>query len=76
LYRALYTLAIGEEEHGLTEMQKILAQDKPPVSFVRFLLEDGKILAQSSKPPSGIEKMLEILQAAIHETLSSLTRAD
>ena len=63
--RALYTLALGNKEQGLTEMQQLMAEENVSVGALRDALGDAKILAKCPTPPEGIGEMVELLEGVL-----------
>jgi tetratricopeptide (TPR) repeat protein len=64
--RALYTIAIGETELGLTEMQKVLDEESSAVGALRNVLEDAEVLARCPVKPEGIDTVVEMLKQGIN----------
>jgi tetratricopeptide (TPR) repeat protein len=62
---ALYTVAIGETERGMTEMQKVLDEEGSAVAALRNALGDAEILARCPVKPEGIDTVIEMLKRAI-----------
>jgi len=63
--RSLYTIAIGDTEKGITEMQKVLDEEGSAVGVLHDILEDAEILAQCSVKPAEIDTVVEMLKQAI-----------
>ena len=64
-FHALYTIAIGETELGITEMQKVLDEEGSAVEALCNALGDAEILAQCPVKPEGIDTVIEMLKRAI-----------
>jgi tetratricopeptide (TPR) repeat protein len=64
--RALYTIALGHPQQGMTELQ-ILIQAGLSVVALQNVLGDAEVLARCPNPPEGIEQVVEMLQAAIQD---------
>ena len=64
---AFLTLLAGESDNGLTYLIEIITNNRPGVGLLIDLLIDVEAVAQCPNPPSGIQRMLVVLQAAINE---------
>ena len=64
LYRTLYMIALGEIESGLTTLQQILTQEKPPVGLLRYVLEIAHLL-QRCPQLTGINEAVTMIEKAI-----------
>ena len=64
-FRALYTLALGNKEQGLTEMQQLMAEENVSVRALRDALDDAKILVKCPTPPEGIGEMVGLLEEGV-----------
>ena len=62
---ALYTVAIGETERGMTEMQKVLDEEGSAVGALRNALGDAEVLARCPVKPEGIDTVIDMLKQAI-----------
>ena len=63
--RALYTVAVGETEQGITQMQKIVDEDSSAVGELRGVLGDAEVLARCPVKIEGIDTVVEMLKQAI-----------
>jgi tetratricopeptide (TPR) repeat protein len=66
-YRALYTVAIGEVEFGINEIQQLLAADKSAIGVAREILGDAQVLARCPIKLDGIDQVIAILQESIKQ---------
>jgi tetratricopeptide (TPR) repeat protein len=64
--RALYTVAVGETEKGIAEMQKIIDEEGSRVGALRNALGDAEILARCPVKPAGIDTVVEMLKQALN----------
>lgn len=64
LYRTIYTIALGEIQQGLTNLQQILNQEKPPIGLLRYVLETAQLL-QRCPQLTGIDDAVTLIQQAI-----------
>ena len=63
--RALYTVAVGETEQGIAQMQKIIDEEDSVVEALRNALGDAEVLARCPVKPAGIDTVVEMLKQAI-----------
>lgn len=70
LYRTLYMISLGEIESGLTTLQQILTQEKPPVGLLRYVLEIAHLL-QRCPQLTGINEAVTMIEKAISTHPSS-----
>jgi superkiller protein 3 len=64
-FYALYTVAIGETERGITEMKKVLDEEGLAVEALHNPLEDAEVLARCPVKPEGIDTVIDMLKQAI-----------
>jgi tetratricopeptide (TPR) repeat protein len=62
---AIYSVAIGETERGITEMKKVLDEEGLAVEALRNPLEDAEVLARCPVKAEGIDIVIEMLKQAI-----------
>ncbi len=65
LTRALYTLAIGDQNRSLDEMRKVLKEGKLTRQDFRSALQDAEVMGRSPNPPVGIQEVLSLLRVAM-----------
>jgi tetratricopeptide (TPR) repeat protein len=70
LYRTLYMIALGEIASGLTTLQQILNQEKPPVGLLRYVMEIAHLL-QRCPQLTGINEAVNMIEKAISTHPSS-----
>lgn len=64
---ALYTVALGETEFGIAQMENLIEEDKGEVlGALRSALDDAEILARCSVKPAGIDTVVEMLKKALN----------
>lgn len=64
LFRTLYMIALGEIESGLTTLQQILTQEKPPVGLLRYVMETAHLL-QRCPQLTGINEAVTLIEQAM-----------
>ena len=62
--RALYTVALGEPNRGIAELQAIV-EAGAPMKALRNVLGDAEVLARCPAPPAGIDTVVALLKEAI-----------
>jgi tetratricopeptide (TPR) repeat protein len=65
LFRAVYTVALGQGESGLDLLRSILNQERPPSGLLRYVLETTRLLQRCPGQIAGIEDVSNLLEAGI-----------
>ena len=66
-FRSLYLVAVGESNHGIAEMRKIIGEDRSALGMMREMLGDAEVLARCPVKPEGIDTVIEMLKQAMAE---------
>ncbi|MFM9101657.1 MAG: tetratricopeptide repeat protein [Cyanobium sp.] len=61
LYRTIYTVALGQPEQGLAELQTILQQERPPAGLLREVLQIARLLQRCPEPLPGLAEAVRLL---------------
>ncbi|MEB3318164.1 MAG: tetratricopeptide repeat protein, partial [Cyanobacteriota bacterium] len=61
VHRTLYTVALGQLEQGLADLQRILEQEKPPAGLLRDVLQTGHLLQRCPEPLPGLAEAVRLL---------------
>jgi tetratricopeptide (TPR) repeat protein len=62
VHRTIYTVALGQPEQGLAELQRILQQEKPPAGLLREVLKTPRLLQRCPEPLSGLAEAVRLLE--------------
>lgn len=62
VHRTIYTVALGQPEQGLAELQRILEQEKPPAGLLRAVLEIAHLLQRCPEPLPGLAEAVRLLE--------------
>jgi tetratricopeptide (TPR) repeat protein len=62
VHRTLYTVALGQPEQGLAELQRILEQEKPPAGLLRDVLQTAHLLQRCPEPLPGLAEAVRLLE--------------
>ncbi|NEQ95544.1 MAG: tetratricopeptide repeat protein [Cyanothece sp. SIO2G6] len=64
LHKALYTLALGEAEQGLQQLQQLL-QNGVDTRNIELVLKDVEVLAQCPNPPDRLDEFTTLLKTEL-----------
>ncbi len=62
LYRTVYTVAVGQPEQGVADLQTILQEERPPAGLLRGVLEIARLLQHSPEPIPGLDQAVSLLE--------------
>jgi tetratricopeptide (TPR) repeat protein len=62
VHRTIYTVALGQPEQGLAELQRILEQEKPPAGLLRDVLQTAHLLQRCPEPLPGLAEAVRLLE--------------
>ncbi|MFN6337572.1 MAG: tetratricopeptide repeat protein, partial [Cyanobacteriota bacterium] len=62
VHRTIYTVALGQPEQGLAELQRILQQEKPPAGLLRAVLQTAHLLQRCPEPLPGLAEAVRLLE--------------
>jgi hypothetical protein len=62
--RTLYTVALGQPEQGLADLQRILQHERPPSGLLRRALEMARLLERVPAPLPGLAEAVSLLERA------------
>ena len=65
LYRPLYEVALGQAEGGISTLQSIIHQEKPPRGLLRQVLETARLLQRCPEPIDGLSDVVFWLEQGI-----------
>jgi len=57
----IYSVALGQPEQGLAELQTILQQERPPAGLLRGVLEIARLLQRCPEPLPGLAEAVRLL---------------
>ena len=62
--RTLYTVALGQPEQGLADLQRILQHERPPSGWLRSVLVMARLLERVPDPLPGLAEAVSLLERA------------